>query len=213
MSSSSHSSHYTSESSCVEYTDTKYCTICDEYFFTKEELLEHIQLSERHPRCEKCNRGFLNKNSLRRHYAFSSSHIYCSVCDKNFKSVAALNVHLEHSIRHSDDSDDDDEDAVDDRPEGWEEELAETLDKEERARQKEEAFTVDSAEEGRLTGVQRRKAMLLHGSSEARSSNRGTLVLLPRMPFLSEDSWGHALWAPILHVVSTDRFSSSASES
>ncbi|KAG6875239.1 hypothetical protein C0993_010173, partial [Termitomyces sp. T159_Od127] len=94
------------------------------------------------------------------HYELSSNHIYCALCDKLFKTYAALNVHLEHSIRHSDDSDDDDEDAVDDRPDGWEEELAEQLEREACAKLVEEQFTVDPEEDKKFSNVQRRQALL-----------------------------------------------------
>ncbi|KAG6873286.1 hypothetical protein C0995_000721 [Termitomyces sp. Mi166 len=140
--------------------ESKYCTLCDQYFESFAELLQHIQMSDVHPRCQSCDRGFLNKSSRRRHYATSNNHIYCDHCDKHFKTYAALKVHLEHSVRHSDDSDDDVEDAVDYRPDGWEEELAEQLQKEECAKHVEEQFTVDPEEEKRLSNVQRRQAML-----------------------------------------------------
>ncbi|KAG5354259.1 hypothetical protein C0989_003775 [Termitomyces sp. Mn162] len=90
----------------------------------------------------------------------SCNHIYCDVCDKLFKTYTALNVHLQHSIRHSDDSDDDEEDAVDDCPDGWEEELAGQIEREACARQVEEKFTTDHEEDKRLANVQRRQAML-----------------------------------------------------
>lgn len=43
----------------------RYCSLCDEYFLTKEGLQIHIQGSRRHPRCITCKRSYLNMNSLR----------------------------------------------------------------------------------------------------------------------------------------------------
>jgi hypothetical protein len=43
----------------------KYCSLCDQYFLTKELLYQHMQYSTRHPHCKTCKRSFLNMNSLR----------------------------------------------------------------------------------------------------------------------------------------------------
>ncbi|KAG6827680.1 hypothetical protein H0H92_010811 [Tricholoma furcatifolium] len=137
---------------------TRYCTLCDEYFESMMDLLLHIQVTETHPSCTPCNLRFLNGNSLAEHYATCASHIYCADCNIHFKSVAALSIHYENSIRHSDDSDDERERET--RPPGWEEELAEKRAKEERARQVEESIPEDPSEEAKLTGAQRRQALL-----------------------------------------------------
>lgn len=109
--------------------ETKYCSLCDKYFYTKDLLRQHLESSSRHPRCTTCERSFLNMNSLRNHYVISSRHNYCRVCEKMFETASGLRVHLEHSPIHRPDHDDDDDlpDSYsyydEGRPEGWEDDL------------------------------------------------------------------------------------------
>ncbi|KAJ6582843.1 hypothetical protein B0H10DRAFT_1834297 [Mycena sp. CBHHK59/15] len=121
--------------------EVKYCSLCDEYFYSKEMLRAHMQRSKRHPRCTTCNKSFLNNNSLRNHYVLSKRHHFCRVCQKQFKTSTGLNIvspplpflllhppplpfthsyhqHLEYTHL---DSDDEDEVAG---PDGWEDEEA-----------------------------------------------------------------------------------------
>ncbi|THV06896.1 hypothetical protein K435DRAFT_742903 [Dendrothele bispora CBS 962.96] len=85
---------------------SKYCSICDLYFDSKNLLRNHIDMSGRHPRCEPCNRSFLNMNapSLFRfqHWLVSKRHHYCAStgCGRLFETATGLRVHMEHSPRH-----------------------------------------------------------------------------------------------------------------
>jgi hypothetical protein len=45
--------------------DECYCAICDLYFSSLAQRMEHIQASTDHPECDYCKRRFLNKNILR----------------------------------------------------------------------------------------------------------------------------------------------------
>ncbi|GLB35628.1 putative zinc finger, C3HC4 type (RING finger) [Lyophyllum shimeji] len=142
-----------SRSSRAKY-DLKYCSLCDEYFYSKALLHQHMQGSSRHPRCETCKRSYLNMNSLRNHYVYSARHHYCRACDKSFQTASGLRVHMEY---HADDSDDEGE-----GPEGWEDEVARQREEAERANQNEEPIPAEAieADEKRLTKIQRRAALM-----------------------------------------------------
>ncbi|KAJ7584098.1 putative zinc-finger-containing protein [Mycena floridula] len=108
-----------STSTCFDNV-TKYCSLCDKYFYCKEQMQQHMANTPAHPRCADCKRSFLNKNSLRNHYVLSSRHHYCRGCDKLFDTAAGLQVHIERSSDHADDYDY----VRDTRPAGWEDAAA-----------------------------------------------------------------------------------------
>ncbi|KAF9464520.1 hypothetical protein BDZ94DRAFT_1320909 [Collybia nuda] len=134
----------------------RYCSLCDEYFLTKESLKLHIQATRRHPYCTTCKRRFLNMNSLRNHFVYSSRHHYCRACDKSFKSGSGLRVHLEQSAFHTGDSDDEEDEDME-RGVGWEDEVARNEDEAARLRQSEEDIAIESEE---ATTVKRRIGLL-----------------------------------------------------
>ncbi|KAJ7935593.1 putative zinc-finger-containing protein, partial [Mycena leptocephala] len=104
--------------------DECYCAICDLYFSSIEQRMEHIQASPEHPECDYCKRRFLNKNILRNHFIYSRHHHYCASCEIEFQTPAGLRYHIEHAPVHCDDSDE--EADVDDPSipsQEWEEEL------------------------------------------------------------------------------------------
>ncbi|KAF9262162.1 hypothetical protein L218DRAFT_868410 [Marasmius fiardii PR-910] len=117
-----------SSSSCQ--FEAQYCSLCDQYFYSKNMLRQHLEYSTRHPRCELCKKSFLNMNSLRNHYVLSSRHNYCRGCDKSFKTASGFRVHMEYAPCHREDFDDDDAEYDDSiYPQGWEDEWAARLDR------------------------------------------------------------------------------------
>ncbi|KAJ7044070.1 hypothetical protein C8F04DRAFT_1389476 [Mycena alexandri] len=90
--------------------DECYCAICDMYFSSLEQRMEHIQATPTHPECDYCKRRFLNKNILRNHFLYSRHHHYCASCEIEFQTPAGLRYHIEHAAVHCDDSDEEDED-------------------------------------------------------------------------------------------------------
>ncbi|KAJ7644089.1 hypothetical protein FB45DRAFT_287785 [Roridomyces roridus] len=103
-----------------------YCSLCDVYFHSQSERMQHIQDSPQHPECEYCMRRFLNKNILRNHFIYSRLHNYCASCEIEFQTPAGLRYHIEHAPVHCDDSDseDDGETCDSDIPEEeWEDEM------------------------------------------------------------------------------------------
>ncbi|KAJ7505369.1 putative zinc-finger-containing protein [Mycena galericulata] len=109
--------------------DECYCVICDLYFSSQAQRMEHIQESPDHPGCDYCQRRFLNKNILRNHFVYSRHHHYCASCEIEFQTPAGLRYHIEHAPVHCDDSDSE-EDEEDDGEEyssipehEWEEEM------------------------------------------------------------------------------------------
>ncbi|KAJ7273119.1 hypothetical protein C8J57DRAFT_266573 [Mycena rebaudengoi] len=107
-----------SEISSPSAFDVKYCSLCDEYFYSQDMLKDHLQRSSKHPKCTTCKKSFLNNNSLRNHYVLSSRHHFCRVCEKSFKTSSGLRIHLEYAHM---DSDAEDEIVG---PDGWEDEMA-----------------------------------------------------------------------------------------
>ncbi|KAI0824823.1 hypothetical protein BC628DRAFT_1410623 [Trametes gibbosa] len=101
--------------------DTRYCSLCDEYFITDEARTEHIQHSDNHPRCDSCNIRFANGNSLRVHYTISRKHNYCSSCHRHFNTAAGIRVHIE-LVHGGDDSDSDNDDPARNY-DGWEDDV------------------------------------------------------------------------------------------
>ncbi|KAJ7784615.1 hypothetical protein B0H16DRAFT_1784326 [Mycena metata] len=89
--------------------DECYCAICDMYFSSLEQRVEHIQATPTHPECDYCKRRFLNKNILRNHFIYSRHHHYCASCEIEFQTPAGLRYHIEHAAVHCDDSDEEDE--------------------------------------------------------------------------------------------------------
>lgn len=60
--------------------DECYCAICDLYFSSLEQRMEHIQESPNHPECGYCMRRFLNKNTLRNVSPTLLSTYCCVLC-------------------------------------------------------------------------------------------------------------------------------------
>ncbi|KAJ6512229.1 putative zinc-finger-containing protein [Mycena vitilis] len=95
--------------------DECYCAICDQYFSSLDQRMEHIQASANHPECDYCKRRFLNKNTLRNHFIYSRHHHYCASCEIEFQTPAGLRYHIEYAPVHcDDDSDEEEEDACED---------------------------------------------------------------------------------------------------
>ncbi|KAJ7175806.1 hypothetical protein C8R46DRAFT_70234 [Mycena filopes] len=90
-------------------SDECYCAICDQYFSSLGQRMEHIQATATHPECDYCQRRFLNKNILRNHFIYSRHHHYCASCEIEFRTPAGLRYHIEHAAVHCDDSDSDDD--------------------------------------------------------------------------------------------------------
>ncbi|KAF5386865.1 hypothetical protein D9615_002085 [Tricholomella constricta] len=152
----------------AEKYEIKYCSRCDVYLHSKALLQQHMEASDRHPRCGPCKRSYLNMNSLRNHYVYSSKHHYCRACDKLFKTPSGLRVHLEQSAFHNDDSDDEGDD--DGLAEGWEDEVARRQDEAERRNQTEEEIAIEEAEVKQLSSIQRRAAMMNFMARRMRSA-------------------------------------------
>ncbi|KAF8917081.1 hypothetical protein CPB85DRAFT_238835 [Mucidula mucida] len=102
------------------------CALCDQTFNSLELLRNHLNYSGRHPYCETCHRGLLNMNSYRVHLVVSDYHHFCDVCEKEFKAAKALEILNEQSPYHSRDYEMGDRDH---RPEGWEDAMAEELER------------------------------------------------------------------------------------
>lgn len=81
------------------------CRLCDEevYFFTREELADH--LVETHGRnrettCLRCNFQLPSRTDLKRHRCFviNGDTVVCFVCNKEFSDMSKLKIHVE--IQH-----------------------------------------------------------------------------------------------------------------
>jgi len=90
-----------------------YCSLCDMYFPKEEDLANHIQVSTRHPWCNKCSRRFPTKIGLHNHWK-QSAHYYCSECSIDFLSPEGLQMHFDFSSAHCDNDNDSDADSISD---------------------------------------------------------------------------------------------------
>ncbi|TRM57615.1 hypothetical protein BD626DRAFT_464561 [Schizophyllum amplum] len=77
-----------------------YCSLCDQYFYSKHLLRQHVKHSNTHPRCETCDRPFLNGHALRKHYAISEKHQFCLDCEKHFNTASGFRWHINHVKCH-----------------------------------------------------------------------------------------------------------------
>ncbi|KAL1745163.1 hypothetical protein HDZ31DRAFT_73766 [Schizophyllum fasciatum] len=100
-----------------------YCAVCDDFYHNDEDRMHHVQQSNKHPYCAPCNTRFLNLNVYRNHLVYSRAHNYCALCEMEFRTPAGLRCHLERAPPHTDDSDDEPDDADEDYSEGWEDRM------------------------------------------------------------------------------------------
>ncbi|GLB38739.1 hypothetical protein LshimejAT787_0506040 [Lyophyllum shimeji] len=114
--------------------ETKYCPLCDQHFYSKALLHQHVQGSSRHPRCEICNHSYLNMNTPRSHCLPNGRHHSCRLCEKHFASASGLGLHAEEPLARNYNSIQPNAE-YDRRVEEWEDEVARQHDAAKRASQ------------------------------------------------------------------------------